>query len=243
MASTRIVGAWRVPGQDVSALILGAGEGARMGQGPKAFLRLQAQTLLERAILSVEPYSAEIIAGVREADLPLAEELVDRLGLATRVTLVPGGRERQETVTRLVEEASCPLVLLHEVARPFARGDSFAAVLAAARQYGAAALYTELRVRDGLALMCNGAFAASLPRAEVVALQTPHAYARTTLLDAQMRAQQCGHREDSTVALVQWAGYEVRLLPGCPDNIKITYPEDWERVLAMTQALRVPQNA
>lgn len=99
MASTRIVPTWRMPGQDVSALILGAGEGARMGQGPKAFLRLQAQTLLERAILSVEPYCAEIIAGVREADLPLAEELVDRLGLSTPVLLVAGGHERQETVT------------------------------------------------------------------------------------------------------------------------------------------------
>lgn len=154
-----------VQGLDVSALILGAGSGVRMGQGPKAFMQLQAQTLLERAILAVEPYCAEIVAGVREADLPLAEELVDGLGLATRVILVPGGCERQETVTRLVENASCPLVLLHEVARPFARGDSFAAVLAAARQFGAAALYTELRVRDGLALMRNGAFAAPLPRA------------------------------------------------------------------------------
>lgn len=232
-----------VQGLDVSALILGAGSGVRMGQGPKAFMQLQAQTLLERAILAVEPYCAEIVAGVREADLPLAEELVDGLGLATRVILVPGGCERQETVTRLVENASCPLVLLHEVARPFARGDSFAAVLAAARQFGAAALYTELRVRDGLALMRNGAFAAPLPRAEVVALQTPHAYLRTTLLDAHMQAQQSGRREDSTVALVQWAGYEVRLLPGCADNIKITYPEDWEQVMAMTQPLRVPQNA
>lgn len=243
MASTCLMPGQRVQGQDVSALILGAGEGVRMGQGPKAFLQLQAQTLLERAILSVEPYCAEIVVGVREADLCLGEELVDSLGLATRVLLVPGGRERQETVTRLVERASCPLVLLHEVARPFARGDSFAAVLAAARQFGAAALYTELRVRDGLALMRNGAFAASLPRAEVVALQTPHAYLRTTLLDAHRQAQQSGRHEDSTVALVQWAGYEVRLLPGCADNIKITYPEDWERVMAMTQALRLPQNA
>lgn len=232
-----------IPGDDVSALILGAGEGVRMGQGPKAFLRLQAQTLLERAILSVAPYCAEIIAGVREADLPLAEELVNRLRLATRVLLVPGGRERQETVTRLVENASCPLVLLHEVARPFARADSFAAVLTTASEHGAAALYTELRVRDGLALMRNGAFAASLPRAEVVALQTPHAYLRTTLLDAHRRAQQAGRREDSTVALVQWAGYEVRLLPGCADNIKITYPEDWERVLAMSQVMPSPENA
>lgn len=238
MASTSLV--WT---QSVSALILGAGNGVRMGQGPKAFLQLQTRTLLERAILAVEPYCVEIVAGVREADLPLAKELVDRLGLSTPVLLVAGGHERQETVTRLVENASCPLVLLHEVARPFARGDSFAAVLAAARQSGAAALYTELRVRDGLALMRNGAFAASLPRTEVVALQTPHAYLRTTLLDAHVRAQQAGHREDSTVALVQWAGYEVRLLPGCPDNIKITYPEDWERVLAVPQAITAPEQA
>jgi 2-C-methyl-D-erythritol 4-phosphate cytidylyltransferase len=50
-----------------------------------------------------------------------------------------------------------------------------------------------------------------------------------------VRAQHAGHREDSTVALMQWAGYNVQLVPGCPDNIKITYPEDWERVLATCQ--------
>jgi 2-C-methyl-D-erythritol 4-phosphate cytidylyltransferase len=204
----------------------------RLGRIPKAFLYLQARTLLERAILAVAPFSQEIIVGLRGADLELGQALVAHLHLDQPVTLLAGGSERQETVARLAARASCPLVLLHEVARPFAGPDNFAAVLAAARQHGAAALYTEVQVRDGLALMQDGAYKCALPRSQVVALQTPHAYHRAVLHDAHLRAGQAHHHEDSTVALVQWAGYSVQLLRGCVENIKITYPEDWERVMA-----------
>jgi 2-C-methyl-D-erythritol 4-phosphate cytidylyltransferase len=215
--------------QDVSALILGAGEGARLGHRPKAFLSLQGQTLLARAILAVAPFSSEILVGVRGADLELGQVQAAALGLEQQITLLPGGTERQETVARLAARAARPFVLLHEVARPFALPENFDNVLAAAQQYGAAALFTELLVRDGLALMQDGVFHCALPRSQVVALQTPHAYARDILHSAHVRAAEAHHREDSTVALVQWAGYSVRLLRGCAENVKITYPEDWER--------------
>lgn len=222
----------QTPSQDVSALILGAGSGIRLGGVSKAFLHLQTQTLLERAILAVEPYCSEIVVGLRADDLALGQSVVDRLALAARVIIVAGGTERQDTVARLVESASSPLVLLHEVVRPFAQADSFAAVLAAAKQHGAAALYTELKVRDALALMRNGSLVTSLPRSQVIALQTPQAYWRTILHDTHVLAQQYGQHEEGTPALVWWAGYEVNLVRGSPENIKITYPEDWEWVLA-----------
>jgi 2-C-methyl-D-erythritol 4-phosphate cytidylyltransferase len=221
-----------VSSQGVSALILGAGSGTRLGGMPKAFLQLQTQTLLERAILAVEPFCSEIVVGLRAADLALGQSVVDRLAPAQRVVIVAGGTERQDTVARLVEIASSPLVLLHEVARPFAQAESFAAVLEAAQLLGAAALYTELAVRDALGLMRNGTLATALPRARVVAMQTPQAYHQAILYDAHERAQRSGQREEGTPALVRWAGYEVKLVRGCPGNIKITYPEDWERVLA-----------
>jgi 2-C-methyl-D-erythritol 4-phosphate cytidylyltransferase len=133
-----------------------------------------------------------------------------------------------------VERATRPIVLLHEVARPFAEPENFAAVLAN-QETGAAALYTPLQVRDGLALISDGVYLGALPRSQVVALQTPHAYRRELLLHAHQQAQSLGHREDSTVALVQWAGYRVLLVLGCASNIKITYPEDWARLLAEVQ--------
>jgi 2-C-methyl-D-erythritol 4-phosphate cytidylyltransferase len=216
----------------VSALILGAGEGIRLGRIPKAFLCLEASTLLERAVRTVAPSCQEIVVGLREADLAAGRALIEGLNLVQPVTLIAGGAERQDTLARLVAHARNPFVLLHEVARPFACAEHFSAVLLAAYEHGAAALYTELAVRDGLAIMEGGVLQRALPRAQVVALQTPHAYRREILLDAHNRARQQLHREDSTVALVQWAGYSVKLVKGSADNLKITYPEDWARAQA-----------
>jgi 2-C-methyl-D-erythritol 4-phosphate cytidylyltransferase len=214
--------------------LLGAGSGTRMGNIPKAFLYLHAQTLLERALCAMAPFCSEIIVGLRAADMELAYPILDKLALPHAISLVTGGAERQDTVSRLVERATRPVVLLHEVARPFAEPENFAAVLAN-QETGAAALYTPLQVRDGLAIISDGVYQSALPRSQVVALQTPHAYRREILLHAHRQAQILGHREDSTVALVQWAGYRVLLVLGCTSNIKITYEEDWRRLLAETQ--------
>ena len=54
---------------DVSALILAAGSGARMADRPKAFLAAGGKTLVERAVVQVRPFATEVIVGVREKDL------------------------------------------------------------------------------------------------------------------------------------------------------------------------------
>src|SRR5688572_21099768 len=97
---------------DVSALVLGAGMGVRMGMGPKAFLTYSGTTLLERAAAAVAPYASEIIVGVRDEDAAKTRELF----AGQNVKVAVGGATRQETVSRLLRHATRPLVLLHEVA-------------------------------------------------------------------------------------------------------------------------------
>lgn len=222
----------------VSALLLGAGNGVRMGRLPKAFLRLQEQTLTERALRAVSPFCSEIILGLRAEDMAQGEALLAIAPVGPKITLVAGGAERQETVARLVARATRPYVLLHEVVRPFAGADLFAAVLDAVVDTGAAVLCVPLRVRDALALVENNELSATLPRSKVVALQTPHAYRRDLLDDVHVRAAQAGRREDSTVSLVQWAGHTLRMAAGSEQNIKITYPDDWEEALALDARLQ-----
>ena len=211
-----------VPPGDVTALILGAGMGLRMGMGPKAFLTYSGHTLLERAAAAVAPYAGEIIVGVRDEDVPKARELF--AGQPHKI--VVGGATRQETVSRLLRHATHPLVLLHEVARPFVPPDAFERVLAAAAEAGAASLYLPLEPRDSIAVIEDGNLGEILPRSRVATLQTPHAYRRELLLDADEKALAAGWREDGTAAMVKRAGYSVRLVPGSSDNVKLTYASD-----------------
>ncbi len=54
---------------------------------------------------------------------------------------------------------------------------------------------------------------------------------REIMLVAERAAGPAGLTETSITHLVARAGYPVHLVPGEPDNIKLTYPEDWQAAL------------
>jgi 2-C-methyl-D-erythritol 4-phosphate cytidylyltransferase len=205
----------------VCVLILAAGSGDRLGSRPKAFLRLDGQTLLERAVAIVSPFATEIIVGVRSEDLARARRLVSKT-----VHVVAGGATRQETLSRLLQCCTKPIVLLHEVARPFVTPELFERLLREVRRHGAVALYTEVPVRDSLGFLEKQGLKMILPRRSVVALQIPHAYRREILLRADRLAAQNDWNEEGTAAIVKRAGHKIRLVPGSPDNLKVTYLGD-----------------
>ena len=119
-----------------------------------------------------------------------------------------------------------PIILLHEVARPFVTAELFEGLLAEVQRHGAVALYTEVPVRDSLGLLEKQGLKMILPRRSVVALQIPHAYRREILLHANRLAARNNWNEEGTAAVVKRAGHKVRLVPGSPDNLKVTYVGD-----------------
>ena len=212
---------------EVSALILAAGSGTRLGQS-KAFLECAGKTVLERVVERAMMFADEVLVGVSREDLGRVPPSIGR-----SVIVVTGGETRHATVEALLARATRPLVLLHDVARPLAPPALFAAVLQAAQTHGAAASYLVASPRDSVALEDGGFLGAALPRDRVVQLQTPQAFRREWLTDVFRRLH--GHvpqQASSVPPLLVEAGYRVRLVPGSPDNIKITFPDDWEIVRA-----------
>ena len=219
---------------DVTALILAAGCGTRLGGIAKATLEYNGGSLLQHAITLVAPFAQQIVVGVRPEDVAWASEQCKNLADDCIVTCVAGGQSRQESLLRLLEAASTPYVLVHEVARPWVEPEVFRRLLTAVRRYSAVALYTPLPVRDSLVLMKEGELHQSLPRANVVSVQTPHAYLRSALERAYSLAAQHGWDEESTIALMARAEHRVRLIEGSSQNVKVTYPEDLAPLRMMT---------
>ena len=215
------------PGE-VSALILAAGKGERLGDRAKAFVMAGAVTLVERVVAMVKPHASEILVGLQPEHVDKGRRLLD----SPQVTVVAGGATRQETVTRLLARATLPLALIHDVARPCVTSGLFAKVLLASKEHGAATLYLPASRRDSLALRDGDSLGASLSRERVIRLQTPQAFRREILLDADRLGNEQGWKEASTTSLVVRAGYRVHLVRGTPENVKLTYPEDWDAVVA-----------
>ena len=229
----------RLSSGPVSALILGAGGGQRIGGRPKAFLRLGGITLLEIAVNLVRPFSDEILVGLAPGDLSRGRKIFGH----DDIVLAEGGSSREATVMRLLELACHELILVHEVARPFARAADAERVLEAARTYGAAALFTPFTLRDAVASVRDGFLRETYEGVELVTLQNPHAYTRKILRRSLQAADNlCGPPASGSAPLVLRAGFDVRLVAGSEDNFKITFPEDWELAKRRAANLRAGLN-
>jgi len=221
---------------DVTALILAAGSGTRLGGIAKATLEYKGGSLLQHAITLVSPFVRQLIVGVRTEDLAWAQEQCEEVRGDCEITCIAGGASRQESLRLLLEAATTKYILVHEVARPWVEPEIFRQLLSAVVECSAVALYTPLPVRDSLVLIENGVLKKSLPRSDVVSVQTPHAYRRSALNRAYALAKKHGWNEESTIALMSRARHQVRLLEGSAQNIKVTFPEDLAPLRMMSRA-------
>jgi 2-C-methyl-D-erythritol 4-phosphate cytidylyltransferase len=210
----------------VAALIPAAGEGARLGRGPKAFIDLGGKTLLERAAAAFTGRVDEVIVAVAAERVRRAEAL-----LGDQARVIAGGAERQASVYRLLQATGAELVLVHDAARPFLGARVTQAVLEAVRRTGAASAATP--VADTLIEAESGA---GVERSGLRAMQTPQGFRRLLLLEAHERALEDGWQTTDDAGLVRKLGHAVALVAGSAWLMKVTTPADLEVASALAGA-------
>jgi 2-C-methyl-D-erythritol 4-phosphate cytidylyltransferase / 2-C-methyl-D-erythritol 2,4-cyclodiphosphate synthase len=225
----------------VSALLMAAGRGARFGaDAPKQYLPLLGRPVLRRAA------EALLRDGLVESLIPVCaagEEarvaaLLDGL---PALPPVPGGETRQGSVRAGLEAlAALPsppgAVLVHDAARPVVPAGTVARLLAALERTPGA--IPARRVTDTLKRGEDGRIAATVPREGLWRAQTPQAFRFPVLLEAHRAA--AGEATDDA-QLLEAAGEAVALVEGSESNVKITFPEDLDRVAASLSAGLLPR--
>jgi 2-C-methyl-D-erythritol 4-phosphate cytidylyltransferase/2-C-methyl-D-erythritol 2,4-cyclodiphosphate synthase len=117
-------------------------------------------------------------------------------------------------------------VLIHDAARPFIDAATIARVIAALDQ--APGAIAALPVHDALKRAGDGAspfVAGEAERAGLWRAQTPQGFRFAEILAAHRKA--AGKALDDDAAVAAEAGMRVLLVPGSPDNMKITQAEDF----------------
>jgi 2-C-methyl-D-erythritol 4-phosphate cytidylyltransferase len=207
-------------------IVVAAGSGARFG-GAKQFLLLGEERLVDVAVRTAGRASAGVV-GVLPAGVVWDG--------SDAVASVTGGATRADSVRAglAVVPASADVVLVHDAARPLATEALFAAVIDAVRD-GADGAVPGLPVADTIKRVDGDRVIETVPRDDLVAVQTPQAF-RADALRAAHR-----DRADGTddAALIERDGGKVVVVPGDPANVKVTAPDDLELV-AMLQARRSP---
>jgi 2-C-methyl-D-erythritol 4-phosphate cytidylyltransferase len=144
------------------------------------------------------------------------------LGLSG-VRCVPGGPRRRDSVAAgLAEAGDAAIVVVHDAARPLVSPGLIEAVIAAARVHGAAT--AAIPCVDTIKRVEAGMVVETLPRAALVAVQTPQAFAAPLLRRAHSVQPELDASDDCL--LVERLGEPVAVVPGEVGNRKITHPED-----------------
>ena len=220
----------------VAVIVAAGGRGVRVGgEVPKQFRRIGGRTVLEHAVL---PFVRSERIGEVVVVLPPdahGEPAAALRALDPELRIAAGGRRRQDSVAAGLAQvsAAAELVLVHDGARPFCSAGLIARTIEAAAECGAAIPVLEASDTvkevgpEGDALMVR----ATLPRERVRLAQTPQAF-RREVLAAAVALGRAGADATDEATLAERAGHPVRAVPGDPENIKITTPEDLARAAA-----------
>jgi 2-C-methyl-D-erythritol 4-phosphate cytidylyltransferase len=217
---------------DGGAVVAAAGQGRRLGAGKnKLFLPLQDKPLLAHTLeaLAKSPLIGAMVVAVGSGEEEACRQLVATYDLKKVAAIVVGGATRQESVARALHRLGreYSFVAVHDGARPFVFPALVAAVVAAARTWGAAVpgvpVKDTVKVLDG-----QGRVGQTLVRDRLVAIQTPQVFARQLLEEAYARAAQEGFVGTDDASLVERLGHPVQVVPGDYRNLKVTTREDLE---------------
>jgi 2-C-methyl-D-erythritol 4-phosphate cytidylyltransferase len=215
------------------ALIVAAGSGERLGAGrPKALVELAGRPLVQ--------WSIDALANVAELEqivvaLPAGTELPAGVGATARVSSVPGGASRSDSVRRALaaageasEGAGMDLVLVHDAARPLLTAALAESVIAAlACDHDADAAIAALPVTDTIKRVDRAhAVRETLDRGELWAVQTPQVFRRGALERAlEVSAEELARATDDAL-LIERGGGRVIVVPASDENLKVTTPLD-----------------
>ena len=229
-----------------AVILPAAGKSSRFGDPSrkKIFADLDGRAVWLRA---AEPFVArddvaQTIIAVAADDRELFERRYRPSVAFLNITVVEGGAERHDTIARALDavDPACEFVAVHDAARPCVSTELIDAVFAAAREHGAAIPGTP--VADTLKRVdpATRQIVETVPRAGLVAVQTPQAFRRDLLVRAYAARSGLTHVTDDA-QLVEALGHPVHVVDGSPFNLKITTAADLKVAAAYLQLMPRPE--
>ncbi len=216
----------------IAAIIAAGGRGLRVSSPiPKQFLEIRGKPILAWALepfFQVNQISKVCLVYPQGALDLIREKVLGKLAIQKDLTLVEGGRTRQESVYNGLRalDKTFEWVVIHDGERPFVRPRVVEDLIVMVQEYGAVTLGTKVKetikeVGPGLKV------SRTLNRENLYRIQTPQAFRYDEILSAHVRAANIGLWDAPDDAyLLEMMGKEVRIMEGPEWNLKITTPLD-----------------
>ncbi|HEV2260845.1 MAG TPA: 2-C-methyl-D-erythritol 4-phosphate cytidylyltransferase [Candidatus Rubrimentiphilum sp.] len=215
-----------------TAIVVAAGRGTRFGR-PKQLLEIAGTPMLAWSVRTFATMSeVDQIVVVSESEwLPEIAIVAGTAGEGKCAAVVPGGTTRQASVYEGLKAVphGCDAVFIHDGARPLVNPDNVRnAMEVIGEGYGA---LLAIPVVDTVKVVepHSRVVKETSPRELLWAAQTP----QFATLDDMRLAHETAHRDHFAATddamLLERIGLTVQIVPGSPDNFKVTLPEDLAR--------------
>ncbi|WP_162417122.1 2-C-methyl-D-erythritol 4-phosphate cytidylyltransferase [Cyclobacterium roseum] len=209
------------------AIIVAGGSGTRMGtEIAKQYLVIGGKPVLMHTLNQFFGYDPAIrlLLVLPEADFPYWKNLCREHGFAIPHQLVKGGKSRFGSVRNGLDciPGDSGLVAIHDGVRPFVNGRVIRESFVTAATSGSAIAVVPLK--DSIREVKGPDQSVFRDRRQFRLVQTPQTFQLAKIKEAFAGGEKEIFTDDATV--YEHMGWEVCLIPGNPENIKLTSPED-----------------
>lgn len=219
---------------NLAVIIAAGGEGTRMkADSSKQFLELAGISVVARSVALFDRMETveEIVIAIDPGDvLRCRLEVVDRHGFSKVKAVVAGGESRALSVKNALNALSVEIdtVAVHDGARPLFPPELLGGGLDEIEKGGCQGVVFGLPVKDTIKETdsVTGLVTSTPERSRLWAAQTPQIFSRQALEKAYGARREILKTAPDDAFLVELAGGKVKMLPGSPENIKLTEPLD-----------------
>lgn len=213
-------------------VIVAAGTGSRMKKDiNKQFIKLNNKEIVAHTIDKF--YNSEniddIVVVIREDEEEYFNKNIKEKYGFTNIKVAHGGNERQDSVFNGIKmlKKECDVVLIHDGARPFVTDDIIRRSINEANEHNA--IVVGVKVKDTIKVVSdNGNIVDTPNRSYLWAVQTPQVFKYDIITKAYEDAYNNTYYGTDDAMLVERIGYNVKMIEGSYNNIKITTQEDLE---------------
>lgn len=211
-------------------VIVAAGSGSRMKRDiNKQFIKLDGKEIIAYTIEKF--YKSEdiddIVIVIKESEEKyFIENIINKYGF-DNIKLAYGGKERQDSVYNGIKKlnSNCEIVLIHDGARPFVNEYIIKNSIKEAKENNA--VVVGVPVKDTIKVVDSDGNIVDTPNRSLLwSVQTPQSFKYEIITKAYEYAYSNDYYGTDDAMLVEHIGYNVKMIEGSYDNIKITTEED-----------------
>jgi 2-C-methyl-D-erythritol 4-phosphate cytidylyltransferase len=211
-------------------VIVAAGSGSRMKRDiNKQFIKLDGKEIIAYTIEKF--YKSEdiddIVIVIKENEEKyFIENIINKYGF-DNIKLAYGGKERQDSVYNGIKKlnSNCEIVLIHDGARPFVNEDIIKNSIKETKENNA--VVVGVPVKDTIKVVDSDGNIVDTPNRSLLwSVQTPQSFKYEIITKAYEYAYSNDYYGTDDAMLVEHIGYNVKMIEGSYDNIKITTEED-----------------